>query len=194
MAAAHASDPSEIESTATLLTRVRAGDRLAREQLVRRYLATLLRWGHGRLPSHSRDLSDTQDLVQNTLIKALGRLSSFEPRREGAFLAYLRTVLLNEVRAEIRRNARRPGREPLRDDLADPERSPVEREVGAAAVRAYERALDTLSAEEREAMILRIEMGYTHQQVAEALGKTSADAARMLVSRAIVRITEAMDG
>jgi RNA polymerase sigma-70 factor (ECF subfamily) len=187
-------DPSELESTATLLTRVRAGDRLAREQLVRRYLATLLRWGHGRLPSHARDLSDTQDLVQNTLLKALDRLDSFEPRREGAFLAYLRTILLNEIRGEIRRNARRPGREPLTEDIAGPDRSPVEREVGTAAVRAYERALDTLSAEEREAVILRIELGYTHQQVAEALGKPSADAARMLVARAMVRITEAMDG
>lgn len=191
--ASPAAGTSELESTATLLTRVRAGDRLAREQLVRRYLATLLRWGHGRLPSHARDLSDTQDLVQNTLLKALDRLASFEPRREGAFLAYLRTILLNEVRGEIRRNARHPGREPLGDDIADPDPSPVEREVGAAAVRAYERALDALSAEEREAVILRVELGYTHQQVAEALGKPSADAARMLVARAMVRITEAMD-
>jgi RNA polymerase sigma-70 factor (ECF subfamily) len=185
--------PTELESTATLITRVRAGDRLAREQLVRRYLATLLRWGHGRLPSHARDLSDTQDLVQNTLLKALDRLASFEPRREGAFLAYLRTILLNEVRGEIRRNARRPRREALDDDVADPDLSPVEREVGGAALRAYERALNTLGAEEREAVILRVELGYTHQQVAEALGRPSADAARMLVARAIVRITEAMD-
>lgn len=185
--------PSELESTASLLTRVRAGDRLARERLVQRYLATLLRWGHGRLPSHARDLSDTGDLVQNTLIKALGRLDSFEPRREGAFLAYLRTILLNEVRGEIRRSTRHPAREPLRDDIPSPDPSPVEREVGAEAVRAYERALDTLGAEEREAVILRIELGYTHQQVAEALGKPSADAARMLVARAMVRITEAMD-
>jgi RNA polymerase sigma factor (sigma-70 family) len=189
-----ASGPSELESTATLLTRVRAGDRLARERLARRYLATLLRWGHGRLPSHSRDLSDTQDLVQNTLLKALDRLASFEPRHEGAFLAYLRTILLNEVRGEIRRNARRPRRTPLDDDIADPGLSPVEREVGSAALRAYERALDALGTEEREAVILRVELGFTHQQVAEALGKPSPDAARMLVARAMVRIAEAMDG
>jgi RNA polymerase sigma factor (sigma-70 family) len=185
--------PAELESTATLLARVRDGDRLAREDLVRRYLATLLRWGHGRLPSHARDLSDTQDLVQVTLLKALDHVGSFEPRREGAFLAYLRTILLNEVRGEIRRVARRPGREALSDELSEPEPSPVEKAIGAAALRAYERALDTLSAEEREGVILRIEMGYTHQQVAEALGKPSADAARMLVARAMVRLTEAMD-
>lgn len=193
MASEPASGPSEVESTATLLTRVRAGDRMAREQLVRRYLATLLRWGHGRLPSHARDLSDTQDLVQNTLLKALDRIGSFEPRREGAFLAYLRTILLNEVRGEIRRISRRPVREPLPDELPDPQPSPVEQEIGGAALRAYERALASLSDEEREGVILRLEMGYTHQQVAEALGKPSADAARMLVARAMVRLTEAMD-
>jgi RNA polymerase sigma-70 factor (ECF subfamily) len=184
---------TEVESTVTLLARVRAGDRLARDHLVRRYLATLLRWGHGRPPSHARDLSDTHDLVQITLLKALDHLGSFEPRREGAFLAYLRTILLNEVRGEIRRVGRRPGREPLRDDLAEPRPSQVEQAIGSAAIRAYERALDTLSPEEREGVILRIEMGYTHQQVAEALGRPSADAARMLVARAMVRLTEAMD-
>lgn len=185
--------PIDVESTVTLLARVRAGDRLAREHLVRRYLATLLRWGHGRLPSHARDLSDTQDLVQITLLKALDHVGNFEPRREGAFLAYLRTILLNEVRGEIRRVGRRPRREPLRDDFAEPGPSPVEQAIGSAALRSYERALNALGDEEREGVILRIEMGYTHQQVAEALGKPSADAARMLVARAMVQLTEAMD-
>ena len=185
--------PAEVESTATLLARVRAGDRVAREHLVRRYLATLLRWGHRRLPSHARDLSDTQDLVQTTLLKALDHVGDFEPRREGAFLAYLRTILLNEVRGEIRRIARRPLRVPLSDDLAAQRPSPVEEAIGRAAIDAYEKALNGLSAEEREGVILRIEMGFTHQQVADALGRSSADAARMLVARAMVRLAEAMD-
>lgn len=188
-----ASDPTNVESTATLLLQVRAGDLQARERLMRRYLATLQRWGHGRLPAHARDLSDTQDLVQVTLLKALDHVGSFEPRREGAFLAYLRTILLNEVRGEIRRISRRPARQPLSDELAERTPSPLEHAIGNAAIEAYERALNTLSAEEREGVILRIEMGFTHQQVAAALGKPSADAARMLVARAMVRLTEAMD-
>jgi RNA polymerase sigma-70 factor (ECF subfamily) len=155
-------------------------------------LATLLRWGHGRLPPHARDLSDTHDLVQVTLLKALDHVDRFEPRREGAFLAYLRTILLNEVRGEMRRVARRPSREPLSDDLAERTPSPLEQAIGSAAMEAYEKALNTLTAEEREGVILRIEMGFTHQQVAEALGKSSSDAARMLVARAMVRLTESM--
>lgn len=185
--------PADVESTARLLERVRAGDRQAQDELARRYLKTLLRWGHGRLPSHARDLSDTHDLVQVTLLKALRHVDTFEPRREGAFLAYLRTILLNEVRGEIRRVARQPSRVELSDDLADRSPSAVEGAVGGAALEAYERALEVLTAEEREGVILRVEMGFTHQQVAEALGKSSPDAARMLVARAMVRLTEAMD-
>jgi RNA polymerase sigma factor (sigma-70 family) len=185
--------PTEVESTAALLARVRDGDGQARDQLVRRYLPVLLRWGHGRLPSHARDLSDTQDLVQNTLLKALDHVATFEPRREGAFLAYLRAILLNEVRREIRRVGRRPVQEPLSDDIVLSTPSPVEQAIGGAALDSYEAALGTLSAEEREGVILRIEMGFSHRQVAEALGKPSADAARMLVARAIVRLAEAMN-
>ena len=42
-------------------------------------------------------------------------------------------------------------------------------------------------------MFLRIELGFTHQEVADAIGAPSANAARMLVSRALVRLAELMD-
>jgi RNA polymerase sigma-70 factor (ECF subfamily) len=185
--------PTEVETTAALLARVREGDRRARDQLLRRYLPILLRWGHRRLPARARDLADTQDLVHRALLKGLDRVTSFEPRHEGAFLAYLRAILLNEVRGEIRRTARHPAREPLSDDLVESGPSPIEQAIGRAALDAYEAALAGLRDEEREAVILRIEMGFSHRQVAEALGKPSADAARMLVARATVRLAEAMN-
>ena len=53
-------------------------------------------------------------------------------------------------------------------------------------------ALAQLSEEQQEAVILRIEMGFTHDQIAQALGKPSADAARMVVSRAVLRLAAAM--
>lgn len=183
----------DLQSTAALLAQVRDGDPKAREKLAGRYLSTLERWAHGRLPSRARDLIDTHDLVQVTVVKALEHVGTFEPRREGAFLAYLRQILLNEVRMEIRRVSRRPSRQPLQEDLVQNSPSPLEEAIGADALAAYEKALSTLSPEEREGVILRIELGFTHHQVAEALGKPTADAARMLVARAMVRLTEVMD-
>jgi RNA polymerase sigma-70 factor (ECF subfamily) len=186
--------PADPESTAALLFRVRSGDASARDRLVRRYLEPLTRWARGRLPVAARDLADTADLVQVTLVRALNRVQEFEPRHEGAFLAYLRRILLNEIRAEMRKAFRRPGRSDLPDDLPEGRASPLEEVIGRQALEGYERGLAALSAEEREGIIMRLELGFTHQQVAEALGRPSADAARMLVARALVRLTEAMDG
>jgi RNA polymerase sigma-70 factor (ECF subfamily) len=58
----------------------------------------------------------------------------------------------------------------------------------------YEEALGALDERQREAVILRIEFGYSHEEVAEALGAPSANAARMIVTRALVRLSELLDG
>src|ERR1700688_1010632 len=63
-----------VEPTVVLIRRIRAGDKGAREQLLRRFLPLLQRWAHGRLPRQMRDLNETDDLVQVTLVKALARL------------------------------------------------------------------------------------------------------------------------
>ena len=183
---------SALESTAALLTRIRGGDEGAREQLVARYLPILKRWAHGRLPGYARDLSETDDLVQVTLIRALSHAVEFEPRREGAFLAYLRRILLNAVRDEIRRSMRRPSHEDLPESLPDPTPSVVERAIGRETMEKYEAALGSLPEEQQEAVILRIEFGFTHPEIASALGKPSSNAARMTVARALVRLMEAM--
>jgi len=184
---------SEIESTARLLERVRGGDPTARNDLVARYLPMLRRWSHGRLPRVARDITDTDDLVQVALIKALDKVEGFVPRREGAFLAYLRTTVLNSVRDELRQMAQRPGREPLDERLPTLEPSSVERAIGKEMLEAYEAALSALPEEHQEAVIMRVEFACTYQEIADALGKPTANAARMTVSRALLRLAEGMN-
>lgn len=182
--------PPNLESTATLLQLVRHGDRPARERLAARYLQVLRRLAHGRLPLRARDLVDTDDLVQVTLVRALDHVEEFEPRHEGAFLAYMRRILLNQIRDEIRRVARRPARSELEGDLPALDRSPLEEAIGRETVERYEAVLDQLKEEQREAIILRLELGFTYQQIAEALGRDSPNAVRMMVTRALVRLGE----
>ena len=74
----------------------RAGDQRARERLVSRFLPILRNWATGRLPGGARDLAETDDLVQITLVRALDHIDRFEHRGEGAFLAYLRRILLKD--------------------------------------------------------------------------------------------------
>lgn len=183
----------ELESTVSLLARLRGGDGSAREVLLARYLPRLRRWAHGRLPSHARGLADTEDLVQITLVRALDRLEDFDPRREGAFLAYLRRILLNALRDELRRTRRKPGGDPVPETIADPQVAPLEQVIGRETLERFEAALAALPEEQQEAVILRVEMGFSYRQIAEALGRPSEDAARMTVTRALVRIAEAFD-
>ncbi len=107
------------ESTADLLERARAGDGEAMDRLFARYIPLLQRWASGRLPQWARDLADTQDLVQETLLQTFRRIDSFEYRGEGSFHAYLRQVLVNRIRQEFRRTAIRPERTELDEALVD---------------------------------------------------------------------------
>jgi len=184
--------PGDEPSTTVLLSQARGGDAAARDELVRRLLPRLRRWAHGRLPQSARDLSDTDDLVQVSLLRALNHVSEFEPQREGAFLAYLRRIVLNAVRDELRRAVRRPGRAMLDESLPQPGPSLVEQAIGREVLGAYEAARAVLREERREAVIMRIEFGYTYPEIAEGLGKPSANAARMAVSRALLRVAEVM--
>jgi len=182
------SDPSLLNTT-QLLERFRAGQDSARDALLERYLPVLTRWAHGRLPGYCRDLAETDDLVQVTLLRALNNLESFAAERPGAFLAYLRTILLNLVRDELRRYAARPVLQSLGDTLgntlASPQPSVVEQVVGQQRLEDYERALAKLPELKRNAVMMRVEFGMTYEEIARELERPSANAARMTVARAL---------
>lgn len=179
-----------MESTATLLHLIRSGDESARNRLFRRYLPVLQRWASGRLPRGARDHMDTNDLVQVTLLKALGKIGEFEPRHEGALLYYLRRSLLNQIRDQARRVKRRPEAAPVDETIPDDGPSPLDGAVRAEILERYDAALEKLTDAQRQAVVLRLEMGFTHAQVAEALECPSPGAARMLTQRAVVRLAE----
>ncbi len=137
-------------------------------------------------------MADTHDLVQETLFQTFKRIEQFESRGEGALQAYLRQAILNRIRDELRRAKRRPARNELDSQVQDEGRSPLEEAIGHEALERYERALATLRREDREAIVARIELGYTNKEIAELLGKPSANAARMTVERAIMRLAKEM--
>src|SRR5262249_3057994 len=130
--------PLDPDTTIELLTRVRAGDLSARDRLIARCLPSLRRWARGRLPTFARDVLDTDDLVQETVVAALGRLDRFEARREGALQAYLRQALANRIKDVIRYRSRRPRQTELPDNAAAEGKSPLELAVVAGSDAVYE--------------------------------------------------------
>ncbi len=181
-----------LDSTAVLIQRVRDGDRDSLERLIERHLAPLRRYVSGRLPRWARNLADTDDLVQETLLQTFKRLEAFEPRGVGALRAYLRQAILNRIRDELRRK----GREPKATDLdgleLDPAQSPLEHAIGQETLERYERALARLTEGDREAIVARVELGYSYEELADVLGKPTPDAARKAAQRALVRLLEEM--
>jgi RNA polymerase sigma-70 factor (ECF subfamily) len=182
----------DLDSTFELLRRARGGDQDALDRLFTRHLGPLKRWASGRLPRAARDLADTDDLVQDTLLRTLRTMEGFEPRRVGALQAYLRQAVLNRVRDEFRHKRRLPHQTGLDDIEVDSGESPLEEAIGREAVESYEQALARLRPEEREAIIGRVELGLSYDDLAEALGKPSSEAARKAARRALHRLAEEM--
>ena len=180
------------ESSLDLIKRVQAGDRSALEVLISRYRPRLIRWASGRLPTHARGMTETQDLVQDTLVQAFKKIATIEVRDEGALQAYLRQVLLNAIRMEIRRVSRRPATAELESDIEAGGASPLEQVIGTEVLDRYERALGALRPEERELVIAHVEFEFSHQELATAFNRPSANAARMALQRALLRLADEM--
>ena len=184
--------PTEALPSLVLLARMQGGDAGARDELLRRYWPRLARWASGRLPAGARDLYETGDLVQETMMAALGRMEDFEPQHDGALLAYLRAAILNRIRSLAGRTRRRGQAVELDSRIVDPGPSPLEHAIGRDAVDRFERALERLRPEDRDAVHLKIELDLPYEQIASALGKPTITATRMAVSRALVRLAREM--
>lgn len=183
----------EAEQTLDLLTAARSGDAVALDQLFARYVPGLRQWASGRLPTWARDLADTQDLVQDTVFRVFRNLEGFDYRGEGALKAYLRQALMNRIRNELRRASARPVAEPIDTGVEGRALSPGDLAMEVESRERYESALSMLTAAEREMVIARIELDMTYEEIARALNRPSADAVRMAIGRALVRLSREMD-
>lgn len=191
-----ATAPAEIpagEATIDLVERAKAGDEDARERLMAKCRPLLRRWARGRLPRYARDLADTEDLVQDTLANAMRNLPNFKWEREGALYCFLRQALRNRIIDEVRRVNRRPFQEQLDDNAVGTDKSPFDLLVDREKHERYEAALARLRPIYREAIVGRIELQLSYEELATALGKTTANAARVTLMRAVQRLIEGMD-
>jgi RNA polymerase sigma-70 factor (ECF subfamily) len=185
-------EPIDALPSMILLQRLQQGDDRAREELIRRYWPRLQHWARGRLPRGARDLYDTNDLVQETMVAALGRLDDFTPEHNGSLLAYLRTVILNRVRRLAQQVGNRGEKVEVDSRVFDPAPSPLEQAIGREVLERYESALRRLRTEDREAIHLRLELGLPYSEIAAEMNKPTLIATRKAVSRAVARLAREM--
>jgi len=179
-------------TTHRLLRKFQQGDEGALDRLFDRVTGPLRRWAHRRLPRWVRDGTDTADVVQDALTRAFHHIGRFEPRGPRALQAYLRQCVRNRIVDEVRRAERRAPTEALDGvDVAAPG-SLWDELIEAQGIERYRRCLGRLDEQERELIVGRLELGYNFQQLALLTGRSSPDAARMALRRALMRLAEEM--
>jgi RNA polymerase sigma factor (sigma-70 family) len=197
MASEERADPSgakplPAEATVELLNRVKNGDLDALDQLLERLIPALRRWARGRMPAAARGMIETADIVQDAVINAMRRLDAFEARHQGALQAYLRKAVMNKIRDVARHQKIVPAQTDLPDHLVDERTSPLDQAIGHENLARYEAAMQRLQPADREAIIGRIELQHSYDELAIVLNKPTAAAARMSVTRAMKRLAEEM--
>ena len=176
------------DSTLLILERARQGDRAAAVILLERAVPAVRHWSRGRLPPIARAEANTEDIVQDAVLRVLPRISRFRHDTVGSLQKYLRTVVMNRIRDLIRKSKRHGtvvdvDAEPLADD----EPSPLELAIRRQNVERFLAALQRLSPAERQLIIWRIELCLSVDEIADRLGKTTG-ATRMAIRRAIARL------
>ena len=181
-----------------LLDKARSGDRPALDEIFRRCGGRLLALIRLRLGPEMRRRVESRDLLQDVLVKACERADQLHASSETSLMGWLVRIAENEIRdqAVFHRRQRRDNRlEVAIDDhrttaggLVGNVRSATSRLVQAERAERLERALEELSVEQREVVLLRRfeELGYG--EIGRRLGK-SPDACRMLYARAMAALT-----
>ena len=195
--------PQRPESLRSLISRVRTGcDPDARSELIERYYPVVQRIVHKELGGQLRRrrpwlaaMFSTGDVVQDVFLAVIREVDGIRCEQEGALITYLsqavRTRLIDAVRfheAE-RRDARRVRGE--QEGLLDPVSSQPTPSTAAALseqLEAFEGALSSLSARDRDLIILRLEASTPFAAIADALGMPTADAARKAFAAAQARM------
>ena len=186
--------PVQPEPTLELIRKIRAGSTASREALFRRFLPLLRKWAHGRLPASARDLNDTDDLIQVTLLRALNNIGQMRLQHPGSFFFYLKQTILNAIRDDVRRQRRRYASATLiPEDTQNSDITSQDLGTKYADMAAYDYALKKLPRRQQRLLIMRLEFGLSYDEIATECG-CSPDAARMMVTRAVTHLTKITQG
>jgi RNA polymerase sigma-70 factor, ECF subfamily len=172
---------------AQLIARVIAGDRLAGRALYDTHAPRVYSLAY-RLTG---DSDKAREFTQDTFIRAFSRLSQF--RGDAAFATWLHRIVVTIV-SNARRTELRIGREVSLDeaDLIEDRASEAEPDLKECIARAVERLSETY----RITLIMHDIEGYTHAEIAEALGvpegtcKSRLSAARAQLRQALAAFKE----
>jgi RNA polymerase sigma-70 factor (ECF subfamily) len=147
---------------------------------------------HGLFERHSQDVyrfalylsgdrALAEDITQETFVRAWVTPGEI---RGGTVKAYLFTIARNLYRDELKRDARRVA---LHDAYPDPQPSPEAVASGRLELDAVLKDLQTLSESDRAALLMSVQDGLSHAEIAAALGLSVA-AVKVKIHRARLKL------
>lgn len=195
---------SEDQNTHQLVSSAQNGDRFALEQLCNIYAERIRRIVRLRVGPELRAQLESMDLVQDALIAAVTSLKDFRDYDDGDFMRWLVKIAENRIRDHVdhihaaKRDIRRQVR--LEDDSKNESSSgkpyhsvPIVTTTPSVMLARreeldrLEKAMDRLTDDYREVLLLARIEGIPHEQIAERMERSPAAVAKLL-SRAIVAL------
>ena len=179
-----AADSSDLDD---LVDRAVHGDAAALESVLGLIHPVVVRYCRSRMSAGHRSLSSADDVAQEVCMAVFTALPTF--RREGKpFLAFVYGICAHKV-ADAHRTAARSRSLPMAEvpDTASTDRGPEQNAVALATAGVVDDLLGALPEAQQEILRLRVVVGLSAEDTAEALGMT-AGSVRVAQHRALTKL------
>jgi RNA polymerase sigma-70 factor (ECF subfamily) len=167
------------------------GDRQAIERLLASIRPLVVRYCRARVGRQERSFATADDVAQEVCLAVLTALPSY--RDQGRpFLAFIYGIAAHKV-ANAHRSAARNRSEPVSEvpDVPDTDLDPEQLAVQEERNLQMNRLLRLLPDKQREILVLRVVVGLSAEETAEAVGSTPG-AVRVAQHRALGRLRRAL--
>ena len=191
--------PMEAPATVDLLRQAKAGSPDALNRLYERCAGRLLSYIRLRMGQPLRARLESRDILQATLLKSLEHLDDLKGTEAQSLMAWLARIAEHEIRDRVdyhQRQRRDAAREvAIEDDspIAAASRSALTRVIMGEEAQRLEAAIESLSPEHREVIVLRKFEELSFAEIGRRMGRTD-DACRMLLARAMTALTMRLSG
>lgn len=185
--------------------RAAEGDETALALLIERHLPGLRAFVRARLGPELRAQESASDVVQSTCREVLGARERFQHPSPGAFRSWLFTTAARKIAERLKRAhaAKRDGGAPAAGPVPEAQESrllavygrfssPSHRATLADELARVERALDRLTEEQREVVLLAHMVELPRSEIAAKLGKSEV-AVRSILHRALAVVAAELD-
>ncbi|MHC4167745.1 MAG: sigma-70 family RNA polymerase sigma factor [Planctomycetota bacterium] len=200
--------PTSDDKTQHLVALAKGGDRFALDRLCDVYGPRVLWLVRMRMGAELRSKLESVDLVQDVFASALKDLRGFTYKNAGDFVRWLARITENRLRdnldklhagkRDVRREVRLDTHKLTLEDSFAAAMEPIDTATPSAIVSKREdfdklaKAIDALRPEYKQVIVLAKIEGLPYKEIGDRIGK-SADAVRMLFSRAMAALTGAFE-